>query len=172
MVEPGMMRLIDGRQVSEGKIVARCHVLTHPGHLTKGLVEEHDCITKKCTFLEKTNTAYWQALESAARHKRYERALRKREQRAKTDRDSFIRMTLEANGHIHVTSVCETAKRLLAVSYIYDKRIDLSPEIRLLCRKYGKTLKLQARFGSTAAIEALIREPRQQTVDAICARLH
>jgi hypothetical protein len=163
MDEQSPKRLIDGHYADGKNIIARCHLLTHRGYLSKSLVKSHDCIAKKCTFFEKLNTEYWQALESSENGKKNKRLERKQAIKAINDRDMFIRETLEDSGHIHVTAIKEENKTLLVISYIYDKQVDLTTEIQFLRKKFGKSIKLRARTGADYAIEQLIRKPRRET---------
>jgi len=79
------------------------------------------------------------------------------------DNDIYIKETLEDSGHIHITSIREEARNLLVIYYIYDKRINLEPEIKFLRETLKKIIKMQARIGSDEAIEQLIRKPRRET---------
>ena len=163
MNETANMRLIDGSYAGSMNIVARCHLLAHRGWLTARLVKLHDCVAKKCPFLEKAKKEYWQALEKEAQQRKENRAKRKLLSEMQNGRDMLVRETLEDSGHIHVTSIREERRNLLVISYIYDKWIDLAPEIQFLRKKLGMTIKLQARIGSEEAIERLIRIPRSKT---------
>ena len=64
------LRLIDGHYANSNNIIARCHLLTHRGYLTKSLVKSHDCINKKCPFMEKIKKEYWKALDEAKQEKK------------------------------------------------------------------------------------------------------
>jgi len=155
-------RLIDGNYTSSSKIIARCHSLAHRGYLSKGLVNSHDCLGKKCGSFEKLKLEYWMALEEAASAGRDRRAQIKEAKKITNDRDVFIRATLEDSGCIHVTSIRDEPNNLLYISYIYDRKTDLAPEIKFLRSALGKTIKLQAKIGSEEAIEKLIRKPRRE----------
>ena len=49
----GYLRLIDGRYVDSDKVIARCHLQTHCGYLSKNLMKSHDCLKKKCSFFNR-----------------------------------------------------------------------------------------------------------------------
>jgi hypothetical protein len=159
----GTLRLIDGNYVVASKVVARCHLLTHRGYLSKALIKSHDCIAKKCTFFEKLKAYYWTAIEAAEIAKKSNRLKRKQDAAMKSDRDILIRETLEDSGHIHVTTINDEKPNLLVISYIYDKRVNLRPEIAFLRGYLNMTIKLQARTGSEDTIEQLIRKRRRET---------
>lgn len=163
MIGQGTMRLIDGNYAVVRTVIARCHLLTHRGYLSKNLVKSHDCIKKKCPYFEKLKPEYWQALEKADKTKKENRKKLKQEAVLKYDRDVFIKETLEDSGHIHVTSINDEKPNLLVISYIYDKRVDLSSEVDFLRGQLKKTIRLQARSGSEVAIELLIRKRRRET---------
>ena len=163
MPEHNQMRLINGVYANSKNVIARCHLLTHRGYLTKNLMKTHDCIAKKCPFFEKMKLDYWQALDNRAQNKKDNRLKRKQAIDKTTDRDILIRETLEDSGHIHVTAIREENRKSLIIYYIYDKRTNLAPEIKFLQEKFGKNIKLQARIGSDEAIEQLIRKPRRET---------
>ena len=55
-------RLLGGNivEIRRGKIVGFCHNLSHPGKLTKGILDEHRCLAKQCPFLERYEDApFW-----------------------------------------------------------------------------------------------------------------
>ena len=159
--EHEQLRLIDGHYTYSSNIIARCHLLAHRGYLSKTLTKSHDCIVKECPFFEKLNPRYWQALEAAQRKKKDNRLKRKLALEKERERDMLIRKTLGNSESIYVTSIHEE-KKLLIVNYIYDRRIDLTPEIKVLRKKLNKTIKLQARKASEETIEQLIRKPRRE----------
>ena len=163
MAGPGTMRLIDGKYAVAKNVIARCHLLTHRGYLSKALVKSHDCIKKKCPFFEKLKPEYWQALETAERDKKSNRLKMKREAEIKSDRNVFIKEILDDSGHIYVTSIKDEKPNLLIINYIYDKQVDLLQEINFLRRHFKKIIKLQARVGSDETIEMLIRKRRRET---------
>jgi glutamate synthase domain-containing protein 1 len=114
-------RLIYGHYAKDENVIAFCHVLTHRGFLSKTLVQSHDCLAKKCPFLEKIRPEYWEAIERAEKEKKNKR-LRKKQVSEKTDAcNDFIRKILEGSGHIYVTSIKEES-RIYIISYIYDKK--------------------------------------------------
>ena len=161
IIERLTKRLINGRYADSDKIIARCHLLKHRGYLTKNLVKAHDCIAKKCAFFEKLKPEYWQALEKIAQEKKSNREKRRQAIKETSDRDEMIKETLEHNGNVHVTQIKTESPRLLVISYIYDKRVDLSKEAQFLKAKLRMAIKLQARIGSDEVIELLIRRPRR-----------
>ena len=154
-------RLIDGQYGSSKNIFARCHILLHRGYLTKALIKKHKCLEKKCFYFEMLKPDYWLAFEKTEEFKTNERAKRKEEKRIAKDRDTFIRDTLEDSGCVYVTSIREN-DYLIGISYIYDRKVDLLPEIQFLRNELGKTIKLQARVGTAEAIEKLIKKPRRE----------
>ena len=162
MAEQIQMRLINGNFANSGNIIARCHLLAHRGYLSKALVKSHACIAKKCPFFEKLKPEYWNALEAAEQEKKDNRLKRKQKLEMESERDTLIRETLEDSGCVHVTSIREEKKNLLIINYIYDKRVDLAPEVEFLRENLKRTIKLQARKGSEEAIEQLIRKPRRE----------
>ena len=157
------MRLIDGNYAGSDKVIARCHLLKHRGYLSKNLVKSHDCLKKKCNFFERINPEYWEALEIAEIEKRNTRLLAKQERLRINDRNTFIKLTLEDSGNIYVTSVRNEPKYLLTITYIFDKRVDLSEEAKFLRKSLKKAIRLQARTGTDETIEQLIRKRRRET---------
>jgi len=155
-------RLIDGHYASNNKIIARCHNLIHRGYLTKRLTKSHKCIEKKCTFFQKLRPEYWEALERSEIAKENERLKMKGIKKTLKDREAMIRELFEDCGCVYKTSIVENDD-LVGISYIYDKRVDLLPEIRFLRNKLGKTVKLKAMRGTDEAIEKLIKKPRRET---------
>ena len=158
-----LKRLIYGGHAGDKKIIGRCYSRNHPGYLTKKLVEIHKCIEKNCTAFMKLRPEYWNEIERIEQKKKDNRLNRKKEEKSANDRDKLIRETLEKSGHIYITSIREERASLLVVSYIYDKQVDLSSEIKYLRSKLMRIIKLQARIGTDDAIEQLIRKPRRET---------
>jgi hypothetical protein len=154
-------RLINGHYVNREKIVAFCHLLAHRGYLTKEMVKYRDCLAKKCLSFEKLTPEHWKNLEIQEREKQNGRPGKGQMAKITGDRDTFIRQTLEQNGHIYVTSIRESYK-CFKISYVYDKRVDLTTELYLLREKLKRPVKLTARVGSDEVIEQLIRKPRRE----------
>lgn len=159
----GPKRLIDGNYAGNNKIVARCHLLAHRGWLTKDLMQSHKCIEKKCAFFEKVSPDYLQRLERAAQDKELNRALWKKSNKIKENRDAFIRETLEDSGHIHITSIRDINYGVIEICYIFDVLVNLSRERQFLSEKLGKIIKLRPVKGAKEAIEEFIRKPRRET---------
>lgn len=68
----------DTIEIKRGKLVGCCHNLIHPGKMHKALLEQHDCLGKKCPFFEKyPESPYWEAEARKAK----ERAARKQEKK-------------------------------------------------------------------------------------------
>ena len=78
-------RLLGGAviRVRRDKILGYCHNMNHPGKLTKALLEEHQCLAKSCTLLEKyEDVPFWAALERRQLAKEKTKRL-KREKKAR-----------------------------------------------------------------------------------------
>ena len=163
MEKPLETRLIDGNYTKNSNVIARCHLRTHRGYLSKSLVKSHHCIEKKCPFFQKMKPEYWEAIEEALREQKERRQRHKQAARMEAERDLFIKKTLEANGCIHVTSIREKSQNVLTITYIYDLRTDLSAEISMLRREYGKRIVLCASSGTRETIEQLIKKPRRES---------
>jgi hypothetical protein len=163
MIEQQPLRLINGRYANSKNVIGCCHMFMHRGFLSKDLVKAHACLEKECWHFQKLNPEYWRILEKKAQDKRDKRMQRKLEINRIQNRDALIRETLEASGHIHVTVIREEKQNMLIISYIYDRYIDLTQEIRYLQNELDKVVKLQARIGPEQVIELLIRKPRRET---------
>lgn len=61
MAKERKYRMIDGTQIcSESKRVGYCWCDLHPGFINKRLLDEHECVSKGCTFFEKfVESEYW-----------------------------------------------------------------------------------------------------------------
>jgi len=154
-------RLIDGNYVASSMIIGRCHSLIHRGYLTKNLIKSHNCISKKCSSFERIKTDYWQALVAAENADKEKRAKMKVEKKHIYDRDVFIKATLEDSGSIYITAIREEPRNYLNISYLYDRHIDLSQEVKFLRKELGKNIRLKAIIGTEEVIEKLIRKPRR-----------
>ena len=164
MSNHALMRLIDGHFTTSDKVIARCHLETHRGFLSKNLIQSHGCMSKECPFFERVNQEYWKSLDKARLKKKQNRLSRKQSIQALNDRDALIRRILESNGHIHVTAIREVYRNTLIISYIRDQFVELAPEIEVLRKKLGKNIKLQAIISPDYIVEQLIREPRRRTL--------
>ncbi len=162
MTEQAAGRLINGRYVNIENAIAFCHASIHPGYLSKTLVKSHDCLAKQCPFFERLKPEYWETLEKAKQKIKNNRSNKKQAVKKAGDRDAFIRKTLEDSGHIYVTSIKEESS-VFFISYIFDEKVDLTPEIQILRVKLKKSVKLSARTGSGTAIEQLIRRRRRES---------
>jgi len=163
MVDNPVLRLINGQYAKSCNVIARCHCSAHRGLLSKNLVKSHACLEKRCTFMEKLNPEHWAAMEAAALEKKENRLKRKLAAKENDRREALIRSVLEKSGHVHVTAIHDARHGLLEISYIYDKRVDLTPGIRSLRSALGKAIRLRARATSDDLIELLIRIPRRET---------
>ena len=79
-------KLLDGKSVkiSAREIVGYCHLEGHPGKVSKRILKEHQCLEKKCPFLERYNAnPYWAELQKEEARKRKDKEVRKAEKRAK-----------------------------------------------------------------------------------------
>lgn len=58
-----LLPMISGRMnISVSRLIGYCHIRNHPGYLTAQLLREHECLRKKCPFLERFETAdFWKA---------------------------------------------------------------------------------------------------------------
>ena len=156
-------RLIDEHYADSSNVVARCHLLAHRGYLSKTLMKSHDCIAKKCPFFEKLKPEFWEAVEAEDREKKSNRLNRKQMLETKNERDALIRATLEDSGSVYITRIREERPNLLVISFIYDRRIDLTSEIQFLRVELKTAIRLQAIDGTEEAIEQLIRKPRRES---------
>ena len=91
--------LIDGtyRSVAVKNIAGTCHNNIHKGYLDIKLIKQHDCINKKCPFLERfEDYPFWINQANLARekaHRRRERA-KANERSEKTKALSAVRMNI------------------------------------------------------------------------------
>ena len=167
MTDDLFYKLVDGNQAKARKVIARCHSPKHQGFLTERLLKSHDCATKKCPHLEKTNQVYWYIHEKAMKPIKESKQELKQEKRQleneKTRRDSYIKTVLQYSGCIYVTSIRESRKDFLEISYIYDRIIDLTPEINMLRKRLDITIKLDAAPSADEIKERLIKQPRRDS---------
>ncbi|SFW22297.1 hypothetical protein [Ruminococcus flavefaciens] len=60
------IRLVTGERVLKPRnyVVGFCHFPGHKGGITRKILQEHDCLNKNCSFLEKyTDNQYWDELK-------------------------------------------------------------------------------------------------------------
>ena len=163
MGKPITVKLINGARARETNVIGYCHLERHSGYLTKNLIKVHECLEKKCNFLRKLRPEYWKNREDSEKARKDKLIRPKRKAETNTERDDFIRRILEKDGNVYVTVIREENKGFLTVSYIFDRRVDIRPQARVLQRRYGSMrIKFKPAAASEAAIEKLIREPRRK----------
>lgn len=83
-------RLLGGAwiEIARKKLVGCCHNCLHPGKLTKKILEQHDCINKKCYYFERYPEAgYWCEVEQKQKAKEQARASKQQ----KKDRETYLK---------------------------------------------------------------------------------
>ncbi len=147
--------LITGVPVKRSKVIGLCNNALHWGWLDIKTYEQHRCKDKECAYFQKANPDYWNRKTAAKRKSAKLRAMARKEKEERERRDADIRAILESNQHIHVTSIKETHKRL-EISYIFDERVDLNEEIKILRERYKFSVYLKAIQTSLENKKALI----------------
>ncbi|MBR5800332.1 MAG: hypothetical protein IKY23_09755 [Lachnospiraceae bacterium] len=75
-VKPEMEFKLFNKSVATSEPVGYCHLQTHPGHISKSLLDQHQCLGKQCPFLERyASHCYWWQRE-IAKQKRKDRKTR------------------------------------------------------------------------------------------------
>ena len=103
--------LIDGtyRSVAVKNIAGTCHNNIHKGYLDIKLLMQHDCINKKCHFLEKfEDYPFWINQANLAREKAHKR----REHAKANEKSEKIKALSEARMSILLEAAQEIADRL------------------------------------------------------------
>ncbi|MCL2153106.1 MAG: helix-hairpin-helix domain-containing protein [Oscillospiraceae bacterium] len=156
--------LIDGSPIKNTKVVAYCNNATHWGWLNVRLMQEHSCLEKQCSFLEKANPNYWANIERNRIKKEFERTQKKGKAAKIKERDEYIHTVLKPYKDIYVTSIREE-KGCIHIAYIYDKYIDLSDAIQLIRRKYKQPVYMKQIKSSQQITQLLIRD--RKTTDLL-----
>jgi hypothetical protein len=158
----GDKKLIDGHWAKVENVVARCHLRTHPGWLSKGLMASHDCIKKQCPFMKKVNPKYWKSVEKAIEKKRSDKKYKSDKERSALERNRLIVDIMENNSSIHVTAIKEEGISNLVIYYISDRKVDTHEELNLLKSRLDMGVRLKYVNAPDENIEALIRKPRRE----------
>ena len=153
--------LIDGTPVKSTKVVAYCNNATHWGWLNGHLMQEHNCLEKKCPYFEKANSDYWANVERNRVKKELNRIQKKEQAAHIKERDEYIRTVFKPYKDIYVTSIREE-KGCIYIAYIYDKYVDLSDAIQLIRRKYKQSVYMK-QVKSTPEITQLLIRDRKTT---------
>jgi len=124
------VRLLGGKVelIKRKDILGACHNLTHPGKLTKKLMEKHGCIPKQCPFFKRNEEApYWVALE----RKKSEKA-RIKQARKKTARDAAMKLEdlkkkfqgyFDLLGHpVRVIRIEQLKQNVFRIFYVSDRK--------------------------------------------------
>lgn len=86
------VRLVNGdhRVLKADSVIGFCHYRLHPGHLTKRLLDEHQCLEKACRYLERyPEKPYWRELRGRAAEKE-ERKAKKKHTKARQREDREV----------------------------------------------------------------------------------
>ena len=71
-------RTINGGKCTIGQRVGYCWLEKHRGYITKQIMEEHECLEKKCPFFQKYEDApYWREKEKRKKDKQNRKELEK-----------------------------------------------------------------------------------------------
>ena len=86
------VRLLTGESISirRGRVLGWCHHALHPGAVNRSLLEQHDCLGKKCAYFERNaRSPYWaaRAAEKKAREARKERQRGEKQRKAQEETD-------------------------------------------------------------------------------------
>ena len=82
------MHLLTGeyKNVNTKNVIGKCHNQTHPGIITKSLLEEHECLNKTCPFLEKfSDHPFWVEYERKLKKKNERKEIKKNKQEQKNE---------------------------------------------------------------------------------------
>lgn len=134
-----------------------CNNLSHKGYVSKILLRSHKCIDKQCPLLTKCNLNYWMQIEKERSNVHKKREIARQEKLKTAQRDEFICSVFEPYDHIHITSIKEMKSGFM-ITYIYNKRIDLSEAVTILREKYQCSIYLKAVRSSDEIRRKLIRE--------------
>lgn len=118
-------RLLGGAwtEIARKKLVGCCHNCLHPGKLTEKILEQHDCINKKCYYFERYPEAdHWRKLEQKQKTKKEVRVLK----RQKKDREIFLMELQErlqecaeqTNSPMRIVRVQEEKNKIYKVYYV------------------------------------------------------
>ncbi len=96
-------------RIRRGRILGWCHHYMHPGAVSKSIMQAHDCLGKKCPYLERNELSpFWKELEAKKRKKR------ERKEKIRTEREEQERKR---------AAMAELAERWQ--SYVDDIEADL-----------------------------------------------
>ena len=119
-------------RVRKENILGYCRNINHPGKLTKALLEEHQCLTKKCPLLEKYDVPFWAAYrkkqlakEEAKRQKREKKARARTEAASLAElRDELQKYADAAGKEVDVIRVERLNWHTYKVFYVSDYAYD------------------------------------------------
>ena len=125
------VRLLGGKLclLERKNVIGCCHYMLHPGKLTKQLLRKHNCLEKKCPFLEKyEDTPFWVAYKRAQLAKseaRQQKQIKKAQERSKAAqlqslRDSFQSCADATGSEITVVRVEPLNRHTYRAFYVSD----------------------------------------------------
>ncbi|MDR0446283.1 MAG: helix-hairpin-helix domain-containing protein [Oscillospiraceae bacterium] len=166
----GYPHTFSGVMVKGENVVGICHNKTHRGYIGKGLLAAHGCVKKQCSFFEKLNPEYWEAIDARYAAARAEREERDQRNRMLAERNAFVREVLADNKHIYVTLIREE-NGVMTISYIRDMEVNLTEQARQIEEMLGCSVVFTPVATNDRAIEELIRVPRRKSgkvTDLLC----
>ena len=135
-----LLQMVGGGPLcSEGKRVGYCWYDLHKGYLTKKLMDEHECLKKKCFFFEKFNDApYWKYRNDIKKKREERRALAdERSGKCKAILDRFRVLCKSFEGFAVADVAYDEKSDTFRVRYVALKFVDLGKVIKKVEKEFG-----------------------------------
>lgn len=123
------VKLLGGQRIEirQKLLVGCCHNQIHPGKLTRQLMENHDCIGKKCHFFEKYEDAsYWlECAQKAAARQQIKQQKKEQKAQEKTRlsyQEEFQTYADDAGYVMKIIRVQEEETKAFKVFYVSENR--------------------------------------------------
>lgn len=118
--------------------VGFCRNMIHRGFLTKGLMEQHECIEKNCKyFIKYENSVYWQQkAEKKEQRKKYKAIKKFWEERC--DHALYLMRDLTKDMEcVGITSATMKDERTIEIRYVSTQTVDLYEELMIVKEATG-----------------------------------
>lgn len=136
------IKTFNGKICKAQNIIGYCHNFNHRGYISKGLVEKHDCIKRKCVYFEKKNLYYWDKQEQIKLNKQKTKKDNKTAQIKQKKTEEYIHNIFKQYNNIYITTI-HIERRKIILTYIYEGTSDLTEAIEHLKKEFNRSVYLK-----------------------------
>ena len=124
-------RLLDGEliYIQRGNILGWCHNAIHKGAVTKPIMDKHDCIAKKCPFLQRNRyNPFWKNYDARQKEKeKLKKTIREKKRRKAIEAQELIALADKWRSHLsgtdcdmQIVRVARNSPNAYTIFYVSD----------------------------------------------------